>query len=98
VRARRKQHFDSKSGNDGYPKLQSIVPDQILEHIASSEHTAGSSRDLAQRTLDIKQTLQDGLHTSTKATKVTSSPKLHRQIYDMQNVVQLDGRNDETFE
>lgn len=98
VRARRKQHFDAKSGNDGYPNLQSIVPDQILEHVASSENTDGSSRDLAQRTLDIKQRLEDELRTSTNAANVTSSPKLHRQIYNMQNVVQLDGRNDETFQ
>jgi Zn-dependent metalloprotease len=98
VRARRKQYFDAKSGNYGHTKLQGIVPDQILEHIASSEHTDGSSRDLARRTLDIKQTLQDVLRTGTNATNVTSSPKLHRQIYDMQNIVQLDGRNDETFE
>jgi Zn-dependent metalloprotease len=97
VRARRKQHFDAKNGNHGHPNLQGIVPDQILEHIASSEDTDGSSRDLAQHTLDIKQKLQDDLRTSTNAANVTSSPKLHRQIYDMKNFVQLDGRNDKTF-
>jgi hypothetical protein len=98
VRARRKQHFDAKSRNDGHPKLQGIVPDQILEHIAASERADGSSRDFAQPTLDIKKTLQDDLHTRTNATNVTSSPKPHRQIYDMQIVVQLDGRNDDNFE
>jgi Zn-dependent metalloprotease len=96
VRARRKQHFDAKSGGVP-PNLQGIVPDQILEHITGSEQTDGSSRNLSQHTLDIKQKLQDGLGTSTSATNVTSAPKLHRQIYDMQHVVQINGRNDETF-
>ena len=98
VRTRRKQHFDAKSGNEGYPNLQGILPDQILQHAASSENPDESSRDLAQRTLVIKQRLEDGLDTSTNAASVTPSPKLRRQIYNMQNLVLSDGRYDETFQ
>lgn len=96
VRARRKRHFDAKIARVSL-NPQSIIPDQILEHVASFEETDESSRDLAQHTLDIKQKLQDGLGTTTNATSVTLSPRLHRQIYDMQNVVEIDGKYDETF-
>jgi Zn-dependent metalloprotease len=93
VRNRRKQHFDAKSR--GSFSIQSIVPDQIPEHVAGSEATDGSNRGVAQHTLDIKQKLQDGLDTSRSTTAVMS--KLHRQVYDMQNVVQIEGQSDQTF-
>jgi hypothetical protein len=98
VRAQRKQYFDAKSRNDGRPNIQGIVPDQILEQAASSKNADDSSRDAAQHTLDIKQTLQDHPSTSTDAANVSSGSRLHRQVHDMQNVVQMDGKIDDTYQ
>ena len=101
VRDRRERHFYAKGIDDRHssqrPVLQGIVPDQILEHTASSDQPDAPSHELAQRTLDIKQKLQDDLGTGSNAATVASNIRPHRQVYDMQNLVQMSGRSDETY-
>jgi Zn-dependent metalloprotease len=99
VRAKRKHHFHAKQVNyDQPPLLQGIVPDQLLENAASSEQADAPTRELAQKTLDVKQKLQDVAGITSDPKTVTTSSKLHRQIYDMQNAVQLEGKIDQTYQ
>ena len=102
VRARRKHHFDTKNNAGGrtsyHPTPQGIVPDQILETVTGSEQTDGSSRDIAQRTLDVNQKLQDESQESPTVATVTSGLNFHRQIHDMQNLVRKDSKSDETYQ
>ena len=113
VRNRRKQHFHAKNqmpkfsldqvsdhdhqvGEDA--RLHGIVPDQILQHVVGSTATDQADRDLAQRIMDIKQSLQNTASTNTSANTSTPAVKLNRQVYDMRHVVQRNGKDDQTFE
>lgn len=101
VRTRWKHHFDAKRvahGHSGqHPVLQGIVPDQILEHVASSDHADGHNSELSRKALYIKQKLQASLFTSSDAANLISNPQRRRQIYDMENVVKLDYGDDVTL-
>jgi Zn-dependent metalloprotease len=93
VRTRRVLHFERKWKSEGFSEAQSIMPVQVLEHAASEKNTDEASRTLAQHTLETKRRLETDHRTSTTTTKFTLSSKLHRQIYDMQNIA----RNDQAF-
>ena len=100
-RDRRAQHFNEKGIDDRHSNqhsvLQGIVPDHVLEHAASSDQPDALGRELAQRTLDIKQKLQDEVRPGSSAADVVPITQSHRQIYDMQNLVQMNGQDDETY-
>lgn len=107
IRTRRKEHFEykaktkakaNKAKNEESPlDIQSIVPDQILNNVASSETTDTPTREQAQHTLEIKQTLQNV--PTIEPTAPTTTPNLHRKIYTMQNHLQPSspGQPSQTF-
>ncbi|KAF2404785.1 zincin [Trichodelitschia bisporula] len=104
VRTRRRHHLKAKiaesseSSSEQRPVFQGFVPDQLLDHVATSQQSDEASRELAKRTLNINQKLQGDLATSSPTVNdAATSSKLQRRIFDMKNIVQINGRSDETY-
>lgn len=102
IRTRRKEFFEGKSSDQSISShngvAQSIVPDQILDHVVTSRDADTSSKEMAQNTLDVNQQLRDGLvPTSRGTTDAKTSTAIHRQVYDMQNLEQKFGKDDQTY-
>jgi Zn-dependent metalloprotease len=77
---------------------QGIVPDQLLKQVVSSSEAESSAKELAQKTLDIKKQVQDGLVARPITLAEQPSETLHRrEVYDMQNLEQKVGQKNETY-
>jgi Zn-dependent metalloprotease len=77
---------------------QGIVPDQLLKQVVDSNETNSSAKELAQKTLDIKQQVQNGLVPRPITPAEQPSETLHRrEVYDMQNLEQKVGQKNETY-
>jgi Zn-dependent metalloprotease len=77
---------------------QGIVPDQLLEQVVDSSEADSSAKELAQKTLDMKQQVQDGSDPRLVTPGEQPSQPLHRrEVYDMQNLEQRFGKKDETY-
>lgn len=85
-------HQDEESNPQG------IVPDQLLKQVVDSSEADSSAKELAQKTLDIKQQVQDGLDRRPITPSEQPSQPLHRrESYEMQNLEQRIGKKDETY-
>jgi hypothetical protein len=77
---------------------QGIVPDQLLKQVVDSSEADSLAKELAQKTLDIEQQVQDGSETHLATPGEQPSQPLHRrEVYDMQNLEQKAGKKDETY-
>jgi Zn-dependent metalloprotease len=86
------------SHQDEEPTPQGIVPDQLLKQVVHSSEADSSAKDLAQKTLDIKQQAQDGPDPRLVTPGEQPSQPLHRrEVYDMKNLEQRIGKKDETY-
>lgn len=88
--------FSYRQNKESTP--QGIVPDQLLKQVVDSSEADSSAKELAQKTLDIKQQTQDGLDPRLATPSGQPSQPLHRrEVYDMQNLEHKAGKKDETY-
>jgi hypothetical protein len=86
----------SHQDEESFP--QGIVPDQLLKQLVGSSEADSSAKELAQNTLDIKEQVQDGSDPGPVVPNEQQSDSAHRrEVYDMQNLEQKVGRNDEIY-
>jgi hypothetical protein len=104
IRDRRRRFLEeagttrSSYRQDKEPTPQGIVPDQLLKQVVDSSEADSSAKELAQKTLDIKQQIQDGTDPQVVTPGEQPSQPLHRrEIYDMQNLEQRVGTKDATY-
>jgi len=77
---------------------QGIVPDQLLKQVIDSDKSNSSAKELAQKTLDIKQKIQDDRDPRPIVPNEQRNENSHRrEVYDMQNLEQKIGKKDETY-
>jgi hypothetical protein len=77
---------------------QGIVPDQLLKQVVDSSSADSSAKELAQKTLEIKKQVQDGLVPRPITPAEQKSETAHRrEVYDMQNLEQKVGQKNETY-
>jgi Zn-dependent metalloprotease len=77
---------------------QGIVPDQLLKQVVESGEADSSAKELAQKTLDVQQQIQDGLDPRpARLTEQPSEALYRREVYDMKTLEQKVGKKDETY-
>jgi hypothetical protein len=104
IRDRRRRFLEeadttrSVSHQDEESSPQGIVPDQLLKQVVGSSEADSSTRELAQKTLDIKERIQGSPDPLLVIPNEQQSETSHRrEVYDMQNLEQKVGKKDETY-
>lgn len=104
IRNRRKSFLEEVDGTQFHSHQyeqstpQGIVPNQLFKQVADSSEADSLTKELARKTLDIKQLTPDALNHRLIAPREQPSGSVNRrEVYDMQNLEQKIGKKDETY-